>query len=96
MPKKIKTLKQKIRSDQRQSRSKAPDPVDQQGHDIEQNHMKIAFDFKAPTEKLKSVEHAIVLSEYKYLSKDLIKTALFTTAIVFIELLVRTYTNFGK
>ncbi len=92
MPKKIKTLKQKIRSDQRQHQIKASVSVPPQDK-VEQDHMKIAFDFKPQVEKVKpTTDHAIALNEYKYLSRDLMKTAVFTFAIIIAELLIKQLT----
>jgi hypothetical protein len=89
MPKKIKTLKQKMRSDQRQHQIKASISIPPQDK-VEQDHMKIAFDFKPQVEKVKpSTDHAVTPNEYKYLSRDLMKTVLFTFSIIIAELLIK-------
>ncbi len=87
MPKKIKTLKQKMRSDQRQHQIKEPNSAQlQEG--------RISFDFASSGEKTKAKpNHAIAINEYKYLSTDLMKTVILTSSIIIVELLVKQLTT---
>jgi hypothetical protein len=85
MAKKQKTLRQKMRSDQRQHPTKAKEiaPLESQAHSV-----------LAPQLHIPSTQNnKIIVNEYSYLSKDLIKTLLLTASIVIAELILRTYTN---
>jgi hypothetical protein len=86
MPKKKKTRKQKMQSDQRrQTITISAQPIP--------NHEKIERETPSPTTTVAPtakpiVRHAILTGEYQYLSGDLLKTAVLTCSIVLAELLI--------
>lgn len=85
MPKKKKTREQKARSDHRREASNTalysftPKTLNQQA--------------KPVVSSPKQTTHTISTTSYSYLSSDLRKTALFTSGIILLELVIRFFVN---
>ena len=101
MPKKRKTLKQKIQTEQKQhtvSETSVPTVSTQHNTQVVQD-VPTQTTFSLPTEHLatktikKPLQETITVAtvEYDYLGKDLVKTALLTGAIVLAELVIKLF-----
>ena len=89
MPKKKRTRKQKMVGDLRQTTNQQPLPTEQmQTYSVEKKAI-VAPKIVAPAHSAKT----IATSEYRYLSKDLLKTVLLTCSIIVIELVLQRLTN---
>ena len=105
MPKKRRTRKQKILVDQKKHMVHEPEPVDTSSQKVEsqtaaQNTATPDITFSLPTTtstkqptpraaKPAVQTVSVLTTEYGYLGKDLVKTALLTGAIIIAELLIR-------
>jgi hypothetical protein len=82
MPKKKKTLKQKIQSDQRQR-----EPSNAQSYSLPTPATHVL------EKTVKPVRTHVITTDYSYLSRDLSKTAILTGLIIIGELLIRFFTR---
>jgi hypothetical protein len=87
MPKKQKTRKQKIQSDQRlKSLPKTSDST----FSLKELPTSSTHTLNTSTVKKTAFTHAITTSDYQYLSKDLAKITVLTAIIVILELFLKT------
>lgn len=107
MPKKKKTLKQKMQADQRRqpttavrtSSENSPQTIPQPAHTSASTSFSLptthAKKHRESREQARTTAIAIDTNEYAYLSKDILKTTLLTSLIVIAELVMKFFFERG-